>query len=140
MATITQLRNRVDAWLADKWPTVVARQQNYYANRGVYWQGLRTHTIVPAHTNAADGDSVADALDAMPDDAYSNWRNVFPEWDGVPIPCAVSIDVYGGPDGEGWCATIWIRYNGVLYSRSQNVGPDTHRTEAWHVVNENPPI
>ena len=132
MATLAQLRIRVDAWLADKWPTVVARQQNYFTNRGHYWQGLKTHTIDPAHTNGSDGDSAPDRLNSNPTDQFENWSNVFPEWDGVPIPCALQVDTYGvaqrNEDGsvtvlQGWVATIWIRYNGVLYSRSQNVGP-----------------
>lgn len=139
MATLNQVRNRVDAWLADKWPTVVARQQNYFANRGEYWQGTKTHTIVPAHTNSLDGDSLADRLASGPSDAYSTWANVFPEWAGTLIPAALQIDVYGGPQGKGWVATIFVRFNGTLYSRSQNVGPESHRTEAWHVVNEGGP-
>ena len=138
MATLLQVRTRVDAWLADKWPTVVARQQNYFANRGTYWQGLITHSVVPSHTNGADGDSVADRLSITPDDAFQDWIVAFPEWNGIALPAAVKIDVYGGPQGQGWVATIYIRYNGVLYSRSQNVGPDSHRTEAWHIVDESP--
>lgn len=138
MATLAQLRTRVDAWLADKWPTVVARQQNYFANRGQYWQGLRTHTLYPAHTNGADGDAVPDRLDAGPSDQFSTWRNVFPEWDGLPIPCALQIDTYDGPQGKGWVATIFVRYNGVLYSRSQNVGPESGRTQPWQVIDESP--
>jgi hypothetical protein len=134
MANLAQLRTRVDAWLADKWPTVVARQQNFFANRGRYWQGLKTHTIDPAHTNSTEGDSIPDQLNANPTDQFENWSTVFPEWDGVAIPCAVQCDVYDGPEGKGWVATIWIRFNGTLYSRSQNVGPESHRTEAWHVV------
>ena len=136
MATLTQLRTRVDAWLADKWPTIVARQQNYFANRGTYWQGLRTHTIDPAHTNGADGDSIADRLAVHPTDQFSNWLNVFPEWDGVAIPCTVQCGTYGGPQGQGWVATIWIRFNGTLYTRSQNVGPESYRTQPWSIAEE----
>jgi hypothetical protein len=136
MPTLNQVRTKVDAWLADKWPTVVARQQNYFANRGQYWQGLRTHSAVPAFTNSQDGDAAADQLNAQPTDAFSNWSNVFPEWDGLPIPCALQIDVYDGLEGKGWVATVWVRYNGVLYTRSQNVGPESWRSQAWTVVDE----
>lgn len=136
MATLAQLRTRVDAWLADKWPTIVARQQNYFANRGTYWQGLRTHTITPTHTNGADGDSVPDRLASNPTDQFSNWLNVFPEWNGVPIPCCIWCDTYGGPDGQGWIASIEIIHNGTKYARSQNVGPESWRTEGWHVVQD----
>jgi hypothetical protein len=138
MATLNQVRTRVDNWLAEKWPSLVARQDNFFINRGRYWQGLRTHTIVPAHTNGADGDSLCTELDAQPNDAFSNWRNAFPEWATEPIPCALQCDVYDGPLGKGWFATIWIRYNGTLYKRSRNVGPESEHTQAWAVVTEGP--
>lgn len=139
MATLIQVRTRVDTWLADKWPTITARQENYKSNRGNYWQGVRTHTVVPAHTNGADGDTIPDRLEQEPSDAFSDWKNVFPEWDGVAIPCALQCDVYESPQGKGYVATVFIRYNGVLYSRSRNVGPESHRTEAWHIVKEGGP-
>lgn len=138
MANLVQLRDRVDTWLADKWPTVVARQENYRTNRGVYWQGLKTHTITPVHTNGSDGDSIPDQLNASPTDQFSNWSTVFPEWDGVPIPCSLAVDVYSSPEGEGWVATLEVVFNGVTYSRSQNVGPLSNLTKAWHEVEVGP--
>lgn len=131
MANLAQLRDRVDAWLADKWPTVVARQQNFFTNRGRYWQGLRTHTIIPAHTNGSDGDSAPDRMDDNLTDQYENWRAVFPEWDGVPIPCALQVDVYDGPQGKGWVARIFVTFNGATYTRAQNVGPHSWLTQGW---------
>jgi hypothetical protein len=139
MATLAQVRTRVDAFLTDKWPTVVARQQNFFINRGRYWQGLLTHTIYPAHTNGADGDSIPDRLNSNPTDQFENWSAVFPEWDGVAIPCALKCDPYDGPYGKGYFVTILIRYNGVLYSRSQNVGPETRFQYGWRVENEGGP-
>lgn len=139
MATLAQLRTRVDAWLEVKWPTVVARQSNYFTNRGRYWQGLITHGVIPTHSNSVDGDSIADRLNQSPTDQFENWLVVFPEWQLEALPCALKCDVYDGPGGKGYCATIFIRYGGVLYSRSRNVGPESHRTEAWHVVEEGGP-
>lgn len=137
--TLTQARQKVDDWLALKWPDIVARQQNYFVNRGQYWQGLKTHTVVPAFTSGQDGDSIADRLDAQPDDVFSNWSTAFPDWVNAPIPCAVKCDVYQDPlDGWGWVATVYVRYNGTLYSRSRNVGPQAWRTRAWAVEIENP--
>jgi hypothetical protein len=136
MATLAQVRTRVNAWLADRWPIVVARQENYRANRGRYWQGLLSHSIVPAHTNGADGDAVADRLTQNPSDQFDTWKNVFPEWDGAPLPAAIRCDTYSGPLGDGYCVTIFIRFNGTLYSRSQNVGPESHRTHDWMIVEE----
>lgn len=137
--TLAQARQKVDDWLALKWPDIVARQQNYFANRGQYWQGLKTHTVVPEYTNSADGDAIADNLNAKPNDVFSNWSTAFPDWVNAPLPCAVKCDVYLDPvDGWGWVATVYVRYNGTLYSRSRNVGPQAWRTQAWAVVNENP--
>lgn len=133
MATLTQLRTRVDNWLAAHWPTFTARQENYKTNRGNYWQGLLTHTIVPEHTNAADGDSIADRISIHPTDQFEDWLTAFPEWDGVNIPAAVKCDVYDGPQGKGYCATLYIRHNGILYSRARNVGPESERTYGWRV-------
>lgn len=140
MATLAQLRTRVDNWLTARWPTVVARQQNYFANRGHYWQGLLTHTIIPAHTSGADGDSIADRLSTQLHDQFSDWKAVFPEWDGASIPAALKVDVYETPDGKGWCATLYVRYNGTLYSRAQNVGPESQRTYGWRIETEESPV
>ena len=141
MATLSQMRDRVDSWLAARWPTVVARQQNYFVNRGRYWQGLITHSLLPEHTNSRDGDALADRLAVNPTDQFENWAVVFPEWSTELLPAAIQIDVYDGPAGKGWVATIWVKYNGTIYSRSQNVGPESHRTQSWHVVElENPEV
>ena len=138
MPTLTQIRDRVDTWLADKWPTIVARQQNYFGNVGHYWQGLRTHTVTPTHdAGPDDGDTIGDRLDDQPDDqgAFSAWSNVYPEWVTEAIPCTVWIDVYETPAGiKGWVGNIEIVYSGTTYRRSQNVGPESFRTEAWHQV------
>jgi len=135
-ATLAQLRTRVDAWLADKWPIVVSRQETYFGNHGRYWQGLLTHTNIPAHTTASDSDSVADRLTTTPNDQTETWLNVFAEWQLEAFPAAVKVDAYDGPDGKGFVATIFIRHNGTLYSRSQAVGPETWATRAWRVVTE----
>lgn len=136
MATLAQVRTKVDDWLASKWPTLVARQSNFFNNRGRYWQGVKTHTIVPVFTSGADGDSIGDNLDYFPSDAFSNWSNAFPEFLTTPIPCALQCDAYDGPDGKGWVATVWVRFNGTLYTRSQNVGPESYRTKPWSIERE----
>lgn len=83
MPTLNQIRTKVDNWLANKWPTIVARQQNYFTNTGRYWQGLRTHSVNPTHASGPDtGNTLADRLDVQPDDQgpFGAWSNVFPEW------------------------------------------------------------
>lgn len=134
--TLIQTRNRIDAWLFAHWPTFVARQENYLTNRGNYWQGLLTHTVTPSHTTGNDADSIADRISIHPTDQFEDWITAFPEWSGVTLPAAVKVDVYSGPQGKGYCATIYVRFNGVLYSRAQNVGPESFRTYAWRAEDE----
>lgn len=132
MATLTQLRSRVDNWLAGYWPAVQARQTAYLASHGHYWQGLATTTIVPNHLTAGFVDSVADRLASKPTDQVETWLNFLAELDGVALPAQLTVDVYEAAEGHGYVATVTAQYNGVTYSRSQNVGPQTQRTLDWH--------
>lgn len=51
------------------------------------------------------------------------------------MPAAMVIDVYDGPQGKGWQATVFVRVLGTVYSRTQQVGPETWRNRAWAVAN-----
>jgi len=53
---------------------------------------------------------------------------------GVTIPCALAITIYDGPFGVGYVGIIFAMWAGTVYSRSQNNGPETWRTEPWHIV------
>jgi streptogramin lyase len=136
MATLNQVRTKVDDWLALKWPTVKSRQQTYFDNHGRYWQGLITHSSVPVFTTNSDGDAIPDDLSFKPTDGLLSWEDIFPDWEGALLPCAIKIDVYDGPQGMGYVGVVFVRYNGTVYSRSQNVGPESSRTKAWHIVEE----
>lgn len=138
MPTLNQMRNMIDNFVTNKWSTIVARQENFRANRGRYWQGLATHSACPAHASNSDGSKVGDRLNEGPGDQFSTWLNVFPEWLSELLPACVRVDVYDGPEGQGWVLTVEAMHNGTLYRRSQNVGPESHRTKAWHTVQEFP--
>lgn len=130
--TPQEIRDAVDTWLAARWPTVVSRETTYASNHnGNYWQGLITHTNIPADDIAA----LADLLDNHPTDQLVSWNQAIP---GLPTqwPMALVMDVYDGPLGKGYCGTIYIYITqlGRLYSRSQNVGPETWRTQSWHAL------
>lgn len=134
MATLAQVRTRVDDWLAARWPTVQARQEVYLAAHGHYWQGKRTATLAPDHKTAAFEDAKADPLTDKPTDQSETWKDFLPEIDDLAIPCVFTVDVYSSPKGDGYVATVTAAYNGIVYSRSHNVGPESERTVAWHVV------
>ena len=140
MPTLNQMRNAIDNFVTNKWSTIVARQENFRTNRGRYWQGLPTHLVCPAHSNSTDGSKTGDRLGESPDDQgqFSTWLNVFPEWLTELLPACVRVDTYDGPQGQGWVLTVEATHNGRLYRRSQNVGPESFRTQGWHEVPPTP--
>jgi hypothetical protein len=144
MPTLVQIRNRVDAWLADRWTTLAARQELFVGDRGRYWQGLPTHSEIPLHTTEADGDAIPDRYTRETRDQNDRWADIFPEWEAESIPCLLRVDAYIAPGARlpsggarqtpGYVASIWLRHDGVTYARSQNVGPLDDRTHGWRRV------
>ena len=169
MPTLGQVRDRVDDKLANVvWPLIVTRQDRYKNGvidhwedeegntvpegdplavtpiysvqpHGNYFQGLRTHSIEPAHVTATFADTVPTELDGNPSDQPVTWTSFIPEIN-TSLPAAFVSDVYHGPQGQGFVISVYARYNGTLYSRSQNSGPETWRTVGWHSVDETPII
>ena len=125
MATLAQVRNAVDAKLATLWATVQAREDAYAAaHNGRYWQGLRTHTLAPA-----DGVTVLpDIGNATPTDQAQAWPAAILT---TPLEMTLQIDVYDGPLGVGYVATVQVSYAGTLYERAAQVGPETWRQYGW---------
>lgn len=135
MATLNQTRNAIDTFISNNWATIVARQENFRTNRGHYWQGVRTHTVTPTHTNSTDGSSEPDRLDDSPsDDLFAKWSAAFPEWAGTKLGACLKVDTYDGPLGVGWALTIEVIHNGNLYRRCLNVGPETNRAYGWQLI------
>lgn len=130
----------MDTWLAAKWPTAVARQETYAGNHdGRYWQGLITHTVIPPHTTLAFVDTLADRLLTTPTDQVgANWLQALSglNLDTDLFAAALIIDVYDGPLGTGWQATVIASYNGTYYWRRQAVGPEAaDRNFSWQIAN-----
>lgn len=137
MATLAQVRDRVDDWLTARWPTVQARQTAYAAaHNGRYWQGLRCMVAEPNHTTAQFNDATPDRMSSKPTDQAESWMDFLSEINGVAIPAVFIMDAYQAPAGHGYVAHVYARHNGTLYHRAQNVGPETFRTQAWHVAGE----
>lgn len=136
MATLANVRDRVDSWLAARWPTVQARQEAYLAAHGHYWQGIRSTILEPNHTTADFADTIPDNMSSKPTDQVETWMDFLPEMNNTSIPAVFIMDVYQSPQGSGYVAHVLARYNGTLYHRAQNVGPESFRTQAWHIVTE----
>lgn len=155
MPTLAQVRNRVDDKLVNiVWPMIVAKQEIYkngvYTEElvedvivrtytvqphGVYWQGLKTHAIEPNHVTAQYNDTLPSELNNSPHDQAVTWTDFIPELN-VTLPAVFISDVYHGPLGQGFVISVYARFNGTLYSRSQNSGPETWRNKDWYAVVE----
>jgi hypothetical protein len=156
----TTVKDRVNTFLAGKWSALVDKQEFYYRpqiwtqnyidpeaeepipdgppvltqdgkGKGRYWQGLWSHTIHIDQTDALDQDAPADALTSSPTDQAEDWGEFGTAFDGN-LPCRIRIDTYDGPSGQGWYATVQVRYMGTIYQRSKGYGPVNHDAE-WHV-------
>lgn len=139
--TLAQVRNRIDTWLTNKIVNIVIPKQNNYAanHGGNFWQGLISHSIIPAHTAGTAGDSTGDRFTLHPTDQNSSWIDAVPDFTGETWPSAAVIDVFEGPLGKGWVATLYVMYNGIIYQRTKGFGPGgSSYDRAWTVVGVEP--
>lgn len=122
--TPQQVRDAIDAVAAQMWPTVIAKQDAYFAAYGRYFQGLRSHTVTPA-----DGvDAVPDNLSATPYYQAESWQSMggFPATTKSVVECTQYI----GPLGAGWVLMLTVSLAGRLWQRAVGHGPEA-RDRAW---------
>lgn len=133
-ATLATARAKVDTWLTNNFPLVISKQNTYFANNGRYWQGLLSCTgtnVIPNFTGAADGDAVQDNMASKPYYEAESIADIFPTLVGVVLPAAFECTQYVGPRGAGYVVTVWVRFNGTIYTRSHAVGPEDWREASW---------
>ncbi len=123
--SLNSTKNRVNAFL-----TGISNNLDNYQSEP-YWQGLSTHSSIPAHTNANDNDAVPDRMGNSPSDQIS-WAdaNFIPQ----PIttwPCSLVVNVYDGPSGKGYELTASFDYEGDVWRRVIHTGPESYRQQNW---------
>lgn len=52
------------------------------------------------------------------------------------FPASVRIDVYDGPNGKGYVLIALTKFDGRLWIRAINTGPETTRTTNWQQVTD----
>lgn len=134
-ATLSSTRLAVDTWLTNNFPAVISKQNIYYASHGRYWQGLLTctgsPTSAPAWSTAANASVVQDNLGSKPYYESESIADIFPGFVGMGLPCAFLCDQYQGPIGDGYIVTVFVLFNGTVYTRSHNTGPEAWREIDW---------
>lgn len=134
MPNLTQLETACNSLITSVFNKLTSQQPNYLLNRGQYWQGVTTHTVVPSHTTSKWGDAIPDALTIHPHDQYEDWIATLPDMVSVATPCAFRVDVYDGQSGKGYELIAIFNFNGTRYERHLNVGPETYREQAWSAM------
>ncbi len=123
--TIEEIFEAIDGAIAERWGLITAQQEAYLAATSRYWQGLETHSVIPA-----DGAATApDLAGQTPTDLPISWLDMR----GLPpeMSAALRCDAYAGPQGKGYVLTASVEIEGVLYERAINVGPETSRAHEW---------
>jgi hypothetical protein len=136
MATLSEIRTTVNAWLAAWLPKFPPVQEAYRQQHGHYFQGLQTHATPPA-----DGALVApDIALTTPGDQPVAWRHVIPPESGYdisdPMPCALRLDVWDSGQAQGWILTAQFVADGVTYQKSYR--SDTGTWSDWAAVPDEP--
>lgn len=125
MATPAQIQATIDADYAVFGNSIATAQATYFAAHGRYWQGLVTHSVIPA-----DGASVAaNQLLLKPSYEAQGWFVL-----GVAVlnkPYALEIHQYHGPGYFGFMAILYVTIAGNLWVRMKDSGPEPYRTQGW---------
>lgn len=127
---IPVILSAVDTRITSLLPTWQAKQEEFRATHGRYWQGLWNHSAVPA-----DGAEITP--DRVTDKPYYQTEN----WDAMGLATVgkqrtrVKVDQYVAPGGPGWTATFQIQVSGVVWERTiSGAGPETFRESSWSIA------
>lgn len=116
----------------DKYTTISSDLQifqNTFAqtNHGKYWQGLKTHDILPK-----DGEVIKPTIGVKtPTDQPVQYPDFIKNTD---LPMSLQINTYDSPTGTGYTIVMVVENNGEKYRRVINTGKETYREQDWHTM------
>jgi hypothetical protein len=128
---LKELQTRIDKWWEENGKTISAAQDEYKKDHPVYFQGLKTHAVVPDQKEDKTDDKIPDKANAKPSGQAESWVDVVPAIAAEVLPCALTIDVYDGPQGKGYVVTLLVKFEGVAYVKRVNTGPEAERDLEW---------
>jgi len=115
---------QIDLWLASLLALIDERQTQYYKVHGRYWQGLWTHAEAPS------GEAAADRMASKPLDQTERWSDFAPEAGG-PVRARLRVDVYSGPQGDGYLLWVQTVVNERIFERVMITGAESYRERGW---------
>ncbi len=125
------LKARIDGRLNLLMTHLEARQDIYFTAHGRYFQGIRTHAVLPK----------GEIDEETPPNPRVKPTDQAEDWDGAGIilpakmPFALTIDVYDGPRGKGWSVRTEVEHQGREFARQVGFGPDAaDHTFDWKAI------
>lgn len=130
-ASVEDVQTGIDAGWDESESGIVQAQADYYAMTGRYFQGLQTHFSIP------DGESVGDYPGGWfthPTDQQYRWDD-FKGLKFDRLNYSARIDVYSGPEGDGWVMCVQVDIKKNAYEKCRNYGPEALRGHDWESIN-----
>lgn len=126
MATLQQIRNKVDAFLADLWVNkIVPKEEAYFALHGHYAQVLKSPEVMP------EDDSEDFYIKRPPPDEL--YPDDFEFEIATPIPAQFEIHTYDKRPDHGFVGHVYVKVNGKVYHRAKAHGVGGQDIP-WHEV------
>lgn len=122
----------IDAWFRTVEQRIRNVQRRYFEDHHVHFQGLVMPEVPPDDGAEKDAD-----YSRKPQDKAESWADVFKGAEGLTakLPCSIQIDVYGGPEGDGYTLTALYTKGGATYARVLvHEGPEKWREHDWRDV------
>lgn len=134
--TLEEVQKRIDQWWSENGKEFKSRQDQYKVSHTNYFQGLRTHSKLPDQTEDKIQDLPPDNLETKPSKQDVSWIEFAPDIIIEPLPCAIIIDNYSGPDGDGWVVRYELKFEKTVYLKTINYGPEEYRNQDWILAND----
>ena len=126
--TREEIQAEIDRRFELQRPYIESVQAQYFATHGRYFQGLSTHSVMPA-----DGVEIApDRGLERPSDQAEGWLDVgqLP----AQMLSQMEINVYDSSIGRGYFVVLEFRWEGSICRRQINFGPEESFGHDWRVV------
>jgi hypothetical protein len=108
---------------------LIAFQDAYLLEHGQYYQSLESHDSAPDTLMPPTG--LEDHPTYQDDDLGVLWSYAELPYE---LAWSFSVNVYDGPDGQGYVLNVTTILDGNKYGVSANFGPETYRGQEWHEV------
>lgn len=130
MANHAVIQAAIESYWLTFQPKLASVQASFsLTHGGKHWQG-----IGPLAAPPDDGATGPPNLNKKPTDQAESWADVFTGPNAIPggnWPAQVTVDVYDGPFGRGYSASVIYTKGGETWSRTFNSGPETWRERPW---------